>query len=348
GFPRGVAAIGGDVYVVDMGGWRRNHGRLLKLADHGRGKSEVVLSGLDEPNALVPAPRGGLYLGLAGKVAWLDPAAADAPATLREIVAHLPDTGRHPLAAIALAGDGSLYVNVGSATDHCEAALGAPVPTGPCPETVAAPPRASILHVVPRDDAAIDARTLQPYARGLRNSMALAVLPAGDLVAAVNARDAINHADPALSDDDLPHDAYVRVERGADYGFPYCYDGVRASPEYPDFDCRSKREPTLLLPAHAAPLGMLLYRGKALPDLDGTLLIGYHGYRANGHRIVALAVDAHGRPRGEPKDIVSAWDFARDDHPLGAVVALWQLDDGSVLVSEDDNGTLLRLARESP
>jgi glucose/arabinose dehydrogenase len=261
-------------------------------------------------------------------------------------VTGLPDSGRHPLIALVTAADGTLFINLGSATDHCEKDDGsAPYPALPCPETLATPPRGSILRIMPGKDA-VDARTVKPYATGLRNDMALAVLPSGRLLAASNARDYINSADPSLSDEELPHEPYNRVEPGADYGWPYCYDSKLASPEYPTFDCNAKQAPTLLLPAHAAPLGMLLYRGKALAGLDGQLLIGYHGYRAKGHRIVSLAVDGQGQPLGEPQDLVAGWDYAEGAHPQGAPVALWQMDDGSVLISEDHNGTLLRLAAQ--
>ncbi len=346
GFARGVVALGPDIYVADMGGWHRKRGRILRLQAKGQGKPKVLLSGLDEPNGLVPGPDGSLYVGVLGKVIRFDPKAANPSQSVREIVTGLPDSGRHPLIALVTAADGTLFINLGSATDHCEKDDGsAPDPALPCPETLATPPRGSILRIMPGKDA-VDARTVKPYATGLRNDMALAVLPSGRLLAASNARDYINSADPSLSDEELPHEPYNRVEPGADYGWPYCYDSKLASPEYPTFDCSAKQAPTLLLPAHAAPLGMLLYRGKALAGLDGQLLIGYHGYRAKGHRIVSLAVDGQGQPLGEPQDLVAGWDYAEGAHPQGAPVALWQMDDGSVLISEDHNGTLLRLAAQ--
>ena len=346
GFARGVATLGTDIYVADMGGWQKNHGRIFKLPDAGHGQPQIVLSGLNEPNSVVAGPNGTLYIGLSGKIISFDPAITDPKAAVRDVVVDLPTEGRHPLAALAPAPDGSLFINVGSASDHCERKLG-DLAAGPepCPETLASPPRATILRVV-SGDAAVDARTLTPYASGLRNSMALAVLPSGQLLAAVNARDAISQGDPALSDADLPHDTLVRVERGADYGWPYCFDENRPSPEYAQFDCSRKHAPTLLLPAHAAPLGMLLYRGKLLAGMERQLLIAYHGYRSTGHRIVKLAIDAQGKPLGKPEDIVSGWEYSRDVRPLGAVVALWEMDDGSVLMTEDHNGTLLRLSRD--
>ncbi len=344
GFARGVAAIGPDIYVADMGGWRRHHGRVLHLAEGGHGKPETLLSDLDEPNGLIPGPKGSLYVGVLGKVLRFDPTAADPSRSLREVLVGLPDDGRHPLVAMAAAPDGTLFVNVGSATDHCEHIDGkAPDPLQPCPETVAKPPRGSILQFSPGVEA-IDARGLKPYATGLRNSMALALTSGGGLVAATNARDFINLADPALSDQELPHEPFNLVKPGADYGWPYCFDDRRPSPEYQKYDCSAKQAPSLLLPAHAAPLGMLLYRGSLLAGLDGKLLIGYHGYRATGHRIVSLSLDGQGNPQGQPQEVVGEWGYAEGHHPQGAPVALSEMEDGSVLISEDHNGSLLRLA----
>jgi len=344
GFARGVAAIGRDIFVVDMGGWGSHHGRLLRLADGGRATPQVLLRDLFQPNGLVPGPGRTLLLGITGSVVQLDPFAPDPAQTVRVIVPGLPTAGRHPVPALAMAPNGALAINVGSATDHCETEeRKAPDPHAACPETRERPARGSILELPP-GLAPTPAHEVPVLARGLRNSMALAYLPDGRLVAAVNARDYINRADPALSDEDLPHDTFVVVEPGADYGWPYCYDNGIASPEYPGFDCHDRKLPTMLLPAHAAPLGMLLYRGARLPGLDHHLVVPYHGYRRTGHRIVSIGLDANGEPSGAPVEFVGDWGFATGNHPQGAPVAVFEMDDGSVLITEDKNGTLLRLS----
>jgi len=265
---------------------------------------------------------------------------------VRVVVDHLPTTGRHPMPALAVAPDGALFVNVGSETDNCHDADGAaPDPKVACPETQEKPPRGSVLRFAPRDQA-WDAREQAPYAQGLRNSMAMTVLPDGRLAVAANARDAIQRADPRLADAELPHEPMSVLEPGADYGWPYCYDRLATSPEYAGRDCKAKRAPDLLLPAHAAPLGMLLYQGDRLPGLAGKLVVGYHGYRASGHRLVAVALEG-GKPTGTPAELVGGWDADTDAHPKGAPTGLVEMADGSVLVTEDHNGTLLRLARAS-
>ncbi len=342
GFARGVAVSGDAVYVLDMGGWRPGHGRLLRLGHGGHDAPEVLLSGLDEPNGLAVAPDGTLYAGLLGRIVRVTPHAKDA--AVEDVVVGLPNTGRHPLSALTVAADGSLYINVGSATDHCEREHGAPDPAAACPERAGKPQRAAIIHVTPQPGHPVAWTDTQTVASGLRNSMGLATTPGGALVAVVNARDAINRADPALSDALLPHDTLDVIEAGADYGWPYCFDENRASPEYAGHDCSAMTRPSLLLPPHAAPLGLLYYEGDAL-GLGGRLVIPYHGYRAEGHRIVSLAVGADGHPAGAPIPLVWGWDNTPGRNPQGAPVALAEMADGSVLITEDHNGTLLRLAR---
>jgi glucose/arabinose dehydrogenase len=105
------------------------------------------------------------------------------------------------------------------------------------------------------------------WASGLRNSMAMALHPAsGKLWQADNARDSIQLAMPGLANDnELPHDELNLIEPNAHYGWPYCYDANLASPDYPGQRCSTYRAPKRLLPAHAAPLGMLFYRAGGFP-----------------------------------------------------------------------------------
>jgi len=338
GFARGVAVIGDTIYVLDMGGWRPQHGRLLRLGHGGHEAPETLRSFLDQPSALIAAADGTLYAGLLDRVMRIDPRAT--PPTFTDIVTGLPGTGRHPLTALALAPDGTLYVNVGSATDHCEAADGTPPdPAKPCPETSTTPPRAAILRIPPAPRP-VAWEKAQVYATGLRNSPALAVLPDGALAAGVNARDFIDLADPHLSDEKLPHDTFEVITPGATYGWPYCFDENLPSPEYKHHDCRVFHTPTLLLPPHAAPVGMLVYRGAALAGLSGRLILTLHGYRTAGHRLVSLPIP----PAGAPTELIWNWQENPGQNPQGAPTGLAEMEDGSLLVTEDHHGTLLRLA----
>lgn len=346
GHARGLTTIGDDVFVVDMVAWGSRRGRLLKLSDGGRHPPELVLGGLFQPNAVARGPGRTLYVGISGQVLQVDPYARDPAKTMRVLVDGLPATGRHPVPSLAVGADGALFVNVGSATDNCQSAGGKPPdPKAPCPETQERPPRGSVLRF-PLRRTTWHAAEQPAYARGLRNSMAMAALPNGKLVVAVNSRDGINNVNAALSDAKLPHDLLITLQEGGDYGWPYCYDQRVPSPEYPDFDCASKLAPGMLLPAHAAPLGMVLYKGDRLPGLAGKLIVGYHGYRSTGHRIVAVALDSTGMPAGMPTELVSDWEMREGIHPQGSPVGVVEMADGSVLIAEDHSGALLRLSRK--
>lgn len=345
GFPRGLAVIGSDVYVADLASRTPGRGRILRLANFGRAAPVVVLSGLNQPNGLAAGRGGRLYVGEVGRIIRFDPRAADPRGTVSVVMTGLPQDGRHDLTAFVLAPDGGMVVNVGSFSDNCESESGrAPNPAMRCPDQVARPPRGALLRIPPDAQLPLAAAGAEVLATGLRNAMALAYLPDGTLIAASNGRDNIDSADPRLSDEALPHDVLLTVEKGANYGWPYCFDANRPSPEYPRFDCRKVRGPSLLLSPHAAPLGMIRYTGARLPGLTGKLLLAYHGYRARGHRIVAIAVGPGGAPASAEIDIVSGWTRVAGVRPQGMPAALVELPDGSVLIAEDQNRCLLRLS----
>jgi glucose/arabinose dehydrogenase len=350
--PRGILALpdSDDLIVAEMGGWVKGRGSVIRLRWHAaehRYAAEKLLDGLDRPHGLAPARDGRLYVGAVGTIFSFDP--ADPAKSLIPVVTGLPDTGRHPLAAFAVDPAGGLYVNLGSLTDNCEGADGAlPDPAQPCPETLGAAARGLVKRIVPTPEAPVDARAVPPFATGLRNSVALAVAPgSGLLLVAENARDRINQRDPSLSDEELPHDRLVLARDGADFGWPYCFDDRRPSPEYKDHDCRAVNAPLQLLPAHAAPLGMIYDSGRHLDGpFAGALILTYHGYRRYGHRIVAFAVDADGLPAGAPRELVGGWERITGKQPRGTPVGLAFARDGALLITEDINGTVLRLARE--
>jgi hypothetical protein len=91
---------------------------------------------------------------------------------------------------------------------------------------------------------------------------------------------------------------------------------------------------------------MLYYKGDLLPQFKNKLLVGWHGYQKNGHRVVAYPVNTKGEPTSNQyEEIVFGWDSLEGIRPRGAPTGLTELNDGSVLILDDKNGALLRLSK---
>ena len=319
-------------YGLEFGGWSKNTGSLVKLTQSGgTWKTQRVLSKLDRPVGLVSGPDKKLYLGEVGRISRFDPTAATI--TLERVITDLPGKGLHPLTTMAFSNGPSPYlvVNVGSSTNNCEASKA----TGTCAVATGPNPLAS-LRRYDFDWTTGKAKKFQVIAHGLRNSMGIAVHSSGTILQAENSRDAIDEADPKLSDEALPHDEINVIVPGSNYGWPYCYDRARNAPEFPKYRCASTTAPHVLLPAHSAPLG-LTYWGNEV-------IVSYHGYRDVGHRLVAFPVDASGMVSGAGRELISGWDDT-DTQQMGGPVGTSVGPDGSLWITDDRNNMVLRLAK---
>lgn len=350
-FPRGIAPLkNGDLLVVDMGSWEKQAGSLwlLQKAPGGQGYSrKKLLAGLDRPHGIALGPDGLPYVGITSGVFRFDPY-APAPQDSRvdviggsSGVPGFSGSGRHPLIPVVFDTQGALFVGIGSASDNCESSdLKLPRPDKPCAEAEGEQARGTIRQYMLSwpEGKVVGWHT---YAFGLRNSLAMAVHPHSNrLLQAENGRDAIHRRLGLPNDEEFPHDELNLIEAGRHYGWPYCYDAGKASPEFPRTDCRRYQSPLLLLPPHAAPLGMTYYFGSMFPkSLAGALLVGYHGYRKHGHRLVAFPTDASGMPTGSATlELISNWQ-----DPLGAPVDVKVAPDGALVLTEDRNKTVLRV-----
>ncbi|KAF0813211.1 hypothetical protein IGB42_02139 [Andreprevotia sp. IGB-42] len=344
GMPRGVLPLGdGSVLVIDMGGWARGKGRLLKLTHDGKQyASSVVLSNLNRPHGLQLGPGGQVYIGEDDRIIRIDPKAAN-PSPQVVIDDH-PTEGRHPLNSFVFGKQGELYVNVGGPTDNCDGHIDADKPVMQSCSDVTG----DIEHGVVRKYVQQDGKwTFAVFSSGLRNSMALAVHPkTGVLWQGENSRDYINKKIPGLkNDDNLPHEELNKLVQGGRYGWPYCYDNNVAAPEFPAADCKAMTKPVRLWPGHAAPLGMTFYDAKEAPAAwRNGLMVAFHGYRSNGYRLVFQPFDAKGEPTGNFKELVAGWKNIDGKQPMGAPTDIKAAANGVLWVTEDRNGTLLAIS----
>lgn len=355
-FARGVQPMAdGSVLVVDLGGWQPDQGSLWRLKPGAAGfQKTLLMKKIDRPNGIVLGPDGLVYVGAIKRIFRFDP--RDPEGTVKDVIGGnsgtpaLPGIGRHPLTAMRFDAKGDLYVNVGSGSDHCEDKDGkAPDGGKPCAEA-SGPNALGVLRKYTMQWPAGTVKRWEVHATGLRNSMALALHPTTHaLWQGENSRDAIQAAIKGLkNDNELPHDELNLIEPKGNYGWPYCYDNNVASPEYPKAACAAYRAPQRLLPAHAAPLGMTFYTGAMFPaQYKNSLIVGYHGYREHGHRLVALLPDANGAPLGKSIELISGWT-ARPKQSAGAPVDVKQGPDGAIYLVEDRSGRVVRLQYGAP
>ena len=362
-FARGLAQTAqGDIVLAEMGGWAKDRGAvwlLHKNADKTWSKKRLM-STIDKPSGVAIGPDGLAYVGTPDNIFRFDPYTIDprlGQPRLKVVVNNLPgDTqpngtsgARHPLKKFIFDPHNpwTMYVNIGSASDVCEQGSGARPPTGfpmPCPEAETR----GLLRKYVLDNADHTATTFTTYAKGLRNSMALAIHPtSGILVQGENSRDSINKLDANLTstEGELPHEELNVITEGSSYGWPYCIDNGVPNPEYRGrVDCTNYKNPSLILPGHVSPLGMTYYTGSMFPAAyKNQLLVTFHGYREYGHRLMLVPVDANGYPgSGQPMDIIRGWEKTGTD-PQGAPVDVMQASDGSIFLTEDKNGTVLRV-----
>jgi glucose/arabinose dehydrogenase len=338
-FPRRIVEVApGRFWIVDMGGWQPNRGRLLEFELPARGAARpivlrVIADKLDRPHGIAIGVDGRVYVGEAGRI-WRT--RTTLPIATETVLDGLPADGAHPLKEIVFGAPGQLFVNVGSSSDACREDSGA-LPL-PCPDTQGAKPRAAVYEVT-LGGADNTLQSFKPYATGLRNSLALTWVAPGVLLQGENSID--------YPDEDAPPEELNVLVAGADYGWPYCAGARQPTRGYEGrVDCAKTTAPAMLWPAHVAPLQMLAVPASAQNAFAGQIVVAWHGYRAAGHRVVSYALDARGRPDGAPRVWIGGWNAVQGVRPLGAPTGIFVDAIGRLFVVEDRNRTLLMLTRD--
>ncbi|HEY1103924.1 MAG TPA: hypothetical protein VGE70_10945 [Burkholderiaceae bacterium] len=341
-FPRRLLEVApGRFWIIDMGSWEPRRGRLLEMVLPTTGTAPrraavtMLADRLDRPHGLARGPDGRIYIGEAGTV-WRTPVrAAGQPPQRETVLDSLPTDGAHPLKELAFGPDGQLYISVGSFSDACRNdRQQQPLP---CPELGDPQPRAAVYRATlggPQQPV----QELRPFATGLRNSVALAVLPVGPAGGTVlQGENSIDYPDAKAPAEELNH-----LQAGRHYGWPYCVGARIAARGYEKrYDCSRTEAPLALWPAHAAPLHLL--HGPAGTPFAGQLLAAWHGQRPGGHRVVGFALNAQGQPAREPTLWMSGWEAKAAVRPQGRPTGLAIDHRGHLLVVEDFNRTVLML-----
>ncbi|HXP08386.1 MAG TPA: PQQ-dependent sugar dehydrogenase, partial [Acidobacteriaceae bacterium] len=310
--------------------------------------------------------KGALYAEINDRIVRYSLAGAvvpQGPATT--VVTGLPLGGDHPMHPFAITADGSLYVDVGTATNSCQLknrTLKSPG-ADPCTELET---RGGTW----RFDAN---KTNQPYtpgdryATGIRNGEGFAVDAGGKLLYVTqHGRDQLHANWPDLykpeEEATLPSEELLLLKQGGDYGWPECYYDpfqrkLVLAPEYGGDGgkkvgvCASKTGPVAAFPAHWAPNGAVFYDQKQFPArYRNGVFIAFHGswdrapYPQAGYNVIFQPVAA-GRSTG-PCELF-ADGFAGPvstpekavHRPSGVAVG----PDGSLYISDDTTGRIYKV-----
>lgn len=344
-------APNGDIFLA----LSRPEGKIMTIraaADMSSPKVETFATGLRDAYGIAFYPPGPdpkwVYVGEFGKVVRFPYRNGDLTASgaAQTIVSDLATGGNHWTRDVAFSPDGkTMYVAVGSASNVA-------ADMGPRPADFAAfekshSPgsawdredwRANVLTYTP------DGQNKRVFASGVRNCSGLAVQPgSGTVYCATNERD--------LLGDNLPPDYVTHVKQGAFYGWPWYYIGDHLDTRpgggrRPDL-AHEVTVPDVLIQPHSAPLGMAFNPGGQFPpDWKGDAFVALHGSwnRAlrTGYKIIRVPFK-DGKPTGEYQDLVVGF-VANNQDVWGRPVDVTFAKDGSLLFSDDGNGTVYRVA----
>jgi glucose/arabinose dehydrogenase len=320
--------------------------------------------------ALHPSDHGlYLYVGESNQVTrfLLAPGATSASdKTL--IVPNLPDSSspelrgpyRHELKNLVIGPDNKLYVDIASSTNAD------PI------DTTSDPVRSAIYQYD------LDGTNGRIFARGIRNAEGLAFVPGtNELWAAVNEMDDVLYPfrnswkSSGSSDygksltsyvDDHPPDEFIHVKEGANYGWPFAnpnpdtpngFDYMPLAPNYETNPDWSKYPESMFtrtdkgIQAHSAVLGIAFLQDSKVPEpFHSGVALALHGSwdrrRKTGYKVIFFPWQ-DGRP-GPQIDLVTGWLDDQSQSQWGRPVDVKPASDGSLLISDDDSGTIYRLA----
>jgi len=293
----------------------------------GHAEAVVVVAGLHRPHGLA-FHNGKLYVAEIDEVQRFDWDEATLKGTNGKVIAKLSTQGGGHSTRTVIFHKDKMYVSTGSTCNVCDEKD---------------PRRATVARY--NDDGT----GMEIFAKGLRNTVGMAVSPKTDTIWGTdNGRDMLG--------DDIPPDKINNLGTGGDFGWPACYGKGIPDPGGHGGGaarCKTAITPKVELQAHSAPLGLAFYSGNIFPtEYRGDLFVALHGSWnrsvPTGYKIIRVRMDEKGEPKGV-EDFISGWlkpgetkKGVYSGRPVGIAFAA----DGSMYISDDSGGVIYRVVWE--
>jgi glucose/arabinose dehydrogenase len=282
----------GDIYVAI-----RNQadapGGVVALRDtNGDGRADVRERFADSGGTGIAIYNGHLYLSRDDAVVRFPLKAGQLlPAGPMEVVVSgFPQQRVHPTKTLTFDNAGGMYVNIGNPSNACtEPDQTKSNGLNPCTHQERG---GGVWRFDANRAGQVHGKDGQRYSSGLRQANAMGWHPtANALYLAQHGRNGLNRWTEYFGDEtnaETPAEELQRIDRGANFGFPYCYyDRLQnkriLAPEYggdgkATGDCGKYPAPVAAFPAHWAPNDLLLYNGTQFgARYRGGAFIAFHG-----------------------------------------------------------------------
>ncbi|GHB77266.1 PQQ-dependent sugar dehydrogenase [Persicitalea jodogahamensis] len=324
-------APNGDVFVAESN-TKKSANRITLFRGGNPAAKTAFLEDLDQPFGMLVLGNYFYVANTGGLMRFPYQASQTKMTAKGEKILDLPAGGynNHWTRNLLASPDGSkIYISVGSASNVAEHGMDEEKR------------RANILVINP------DGSGEEIYASGLRNPVGMDWVPGtSTLWTAVNERDELG--------DDLVPDYLTSVKKGGFYGWPYSYYGQNVDPRRKDEAPELVKQaivPDVPLGSHTASLGLAFYDKDKFPSkYQGGAFIGQHGSwnrsQLSGYKVVFVPFK-DGKPSGKMEDFLTGFIANSEDSKVyGRPVGVTVLDDGSMLVADDDSGTIWRISAQ--
>ena len=282
-------------------------------------KNWTLASGLNQPNG-VALRDGDLYVAEISKI-WKF---ANIESSLDQPQKELfyddyPSKEHHGWKYIDFGPDGHLYVPVGAPCNICKS-------------------DDEIFASITRINLTTKSREIVQH--GIRNTVGFAWHPlTNELWFSDNGGDNMGDDIPACELNHAPRD-------GMHFGFPHCHQGDILDKQFgKEGDCAKYSPPAKNLGPHVAPLGIEFYTGNMFPaSYKNQIFIAEHGSwnRSTpiGYRIMVVKLVGNKPVSYEP--FAEGW--LQGGKAWGRPVDIELMEDGSMLVSDDEAGVVYRIS----